>query len=278
MFIRAFRRRRIVSIRVLRIGARDGHELPRESIADDLRAYLSMCIRSTDIREHFTIGRASALGAIEPCVCGAWSLLLRWARMNPCPQPSRRIARTARFNAACISSCEGDRDRRRRQHEVSRQRGRAVREGMVGGGDAASSRSPADAARARRRRTRSSPVSWDERPRSDRVGVSRDAGRVRPRCRRRVRRRIADQREGVPAGKVRARGARHGEHRLQRPVLHVVGGRRRHERAGRRSRPAVSTRRHSAMPKRFCSSAATWRRRCRRSCGTSRRSSATAAR
>ena len=41
---------------------------------------------------------------------------------------------------------------------------------------------------------------------------------------RRVRRRRPDQREGVPAGQVRPRGAAHRQHRLQRPLLHGVGG------------------------------------------------------
>ena len=46
---------------------------------------------------------------------------------------------------------------------------------------------------------------------------------------RRVRRRLAHQREGLPARQVRARRARHREHRLQRPLLHVLGGRGRDE-------------------------------------------------
>ena len=64
----------------------------------------------------------------------------------------------------------------------------------------------------------------------------RDTGqRARPRRGRRVRRRLAHQREGLPARQVRARRARHGQHRLQRPLLHVVGG------GGRAPAPSAST-------------------------------------
>ena len=93
------------------------------------------------------------------------------------------------------------------------------------------------------------PVSWEIA--IDRIAsaIRRDAGEVRPRCGRRVRRRLADQREGLSAGEVRARCPGHIERRLQRPLLHVVGCSRRVEGVRHRSRPAVSARRHSRVPK-----------------------------
>ena len=89
------------------------------------------------------------------------------------------------------------------------------------------------------------PVVVGDRDRQNRIRDSRDAGEVRPRCGRRVRRRLADQREGLSAGEVRARCPGHIEHRLQRPLLHVFGCSRRVEGVRHRSRPAVSARRHS---------------------------------
>ena len=54
-------------------------------------------------------------------------------------------------------------------------------------------------------------------------------------CRGGLRRRVADHREVLPARQVRARGARHAAHRLQRPPLHGLG---RHGlQAGVRRRP-----------------------------------------
>ena len=51
------------------------------------------------------------------------------------------------------------------------------------------------------------------------------AAQVRARRDRRVRRRLAHQREGLSARQVRPRRPAHAEHRLQRPLLHVVGRR-----------------------------------------------------
>ena len=56
-------------------------------------------------------------------------------------------------------------------------------------------------------------------------------GGARPRRLRRADRRVADQREGLPDGQVRARRRAHGEHRLQRPALHGVGRRPRRRRS-----------------------------------------------
>ena len=129
--------------------------------------------------------------------------------------------------------------------------------GMVGGGHAAPSRSPADAARPRCKRMRwCRCVGRGARP--DRFGDS-------------ARRKRAYGRDAVGVfgggsltnekayllGKFARVGARHGEHRLQRPVLHVVGGGGASRAFGHRSRPAVSARRYSACARRFCSSAAT---------------------
>ena len=57
-----------------------------------------------------------------------------------------------------------------------------------------------------------------------RAPPARDPGEARPGRRRGLRRRVADHREVLPARQVRARGARHAAHRLQRPALHGVGG------------------------------------------------------
>ncbi len=55
------------------------------------------------------------------------------------------------------------------------------------------------------------------------AAAARAPGEVRQGCRGGLRRRLAHHREGVPAGQVRARGAGHPAHRLQRPALHGVG-------------------------------------------------------
>ena len=100
------------------------------------------------------------------------------------------------------------------------------------------------------------PVSWEVALGRDRRTVSRGPGEIRRRRRRRLRRRLADQREGLSARQVRARRARHREHRLQRPLLHVVGrGRGQRARsasiAGCRSRSRTSR----SASRRSCSSA-----------------------
>ena len=108
--------------------------------------------------------------------------------------------------------------------EVPGQQGRPVRQRVDGRGDARASRSAAHAAGAQRRGALV-PVDVGRRARSaSPTRIRRRAGAARARCGRRLRRRLADQRKGLPARQVRARRARHREHRLQRPLLHVVGG------------------------------------------------------
>ena len=128
------------------------------------------------------------------------------------------------------------------------------------------SRSPADAARARNGR-QDEPARAGElgrRPRTRRPPLHRNPDALRSRRGRRVRRRFADQREGVSARQVRPGGARHVEHRLQRPLLHVVRGRGGDDGVRARSRVAVSAARTSRTPRRFCWPAPTSPRRCRR--------------
>ena len=91
---------------------------------------------------------------------------------------------------------------------------------------------------------------------------------ARPRGRRGVRRGRPDQREGVHAGQVRPGRAAHAVHRLQRPVLHVVGGCR-PPTAPSGSTAASPSRSPTSGARMPCSSSArTRRRRCRRSSST----------
>ena len=132
---------------------------------------------------------------------------------NESGRPSARRPGAGRYGGA------GRAARRR-----ARQPGRAVPEGLDGRG-AAHRPGPADpAAGAAHGTVRWSPCTWDEA--LDRVAAAfaadpraqHGAGR-----RRGVRRRRADQREGLPARQVRPGRAAARAHRLQRPVLHVVG-------------------------------------------------------
>ena len=110
--------------------------------------------------------------------------------------------------------------RSKRPDTVPGQRGRAVRKGRERGRAAASGVAADHAAAAGRARRRAAAgvVAGGAGP--GRVGTRFTAtGRGGG-----VRRRLADQREGLPARQVRAGGARDVEDRLQRPVLHVVGG------------------------------------------------------
>ena len=66
------------------------------------------------------------------------------------------------------------------------------------------------------------------------------------------------------------------QHRLQRPVLHVVGRRGRHPRVRDRPRPAVPARRHRRRPTCSSSSAATRPTRCRPRCSSSTRAASAA--
>ncbi len=149
---------------------------------------------------------------------------------------------------------------------LPRQQGRPVREGLDGARDARASGTAADAAHPHAPRDRSNPRRWDDALDliAQRFGEIADA--LRAGRRRRVRRRRAHEREVVPARQVRARRARHLEHRLQRPVLHVVGRGRVDNGVRPRSRTAVSARRTSRRPPSSCLPAPTSPRRCRRSC------------
>jgi hypothetical protein len=122
------------------------------------------------------------------------------------------------------------------------------------------------------------PASWQGAIDQDRIGDSIDAGGLRPRRGWRVRWRVADQREGVSAWKVRACRAGHVERRLQRPILHVVGCGWGVEGIRSRSRAPISPRGHSARRNHPAHGRESRRRRCLPSCGTSRLNSATAAR
>ena len=70
------------------------------------------------------------------------------------------------------------------------------------------------------------PIDWDAALDRTAREIQRIQSALRTRRLRRADRRLADQREGVPDGQVRARGRADRQHRLQRPALHGVGGRR----------------------------------------------------
>ena len=150
------------------------------------------------------------------------------------------VLRAAMRNASFERERRG---RRARQREVSREPRRPVREGMDGRRHARTRRPAARAAGTRRQRpTRSGELGRGAQSRRGRL--QQDSDPIRERCGRGVRQRRADQREGVSRRQVRPRRPGHGQHRLQRTVLHVVGGRRRRARVRDRSRPALSARRH----------------------------------
>ena len=121
---------------------------------------------------------------------------------------------------------EGRQDRRLRAvGGVPVQQGEALPQGREALHAGRASGSPADAARPRR----GARLPADRLGHGARSNGARDPahpGRVRPRRLRGADRRVADEREGLPDGQVRARGRAHGQHRLQRPALHGVGGRR----------------------------------------------------
>ena len=113
--------------------------------------------RTADPRTARDPGRISrmcagcALAALT-LAAGAWALLRRqWSR-NSQWKRSPRTVRTARCSAACILSGTPDSGVVHGEREVSRQQGRAVREGLVGRRDARASRAPARAAGPRRGR------------------------------------------------------------------------------------------------------------------------------
>ncbi len=101
--------------------------------------------------------------------------------------------------------------------------------------------------RGRRRAPRAGQLGGGARLR--RRAAAGDPRRARPRGAGGVRQRRAHQREGLPARQVRAPRAAHAEHRLQRPLLHGLGGGRPEPGLRHRSRAAVSGQRHRARPK-----------------------------
>ena len=134
-----------------------------------------------------------------------------------------RIARTARCSAACIVGTTR-RARRSPATRASRSTSGAL---CVKGWTAAGDVDHPDGCARRSSATptaRLVPASWDDALDRIAVGFSDIQARHGARRGRRLRQRLADQREGLPPRQVRPRRARHREHRLQRPLLHVVGG------------------------------------------------------
>ena len=139
--------------------------------------------------------------------------------------------------------CRGCRDPARdgRRPRLPHESRRTVQEGLDLGGAAPRTLPPRRPARAgRRRRVPRGELGRRARPRRG-VAARHPLG-ARRRRGRRVRRRRAHEREGLPARQVRAARARHEPHRLQRPLLHVVG------RGGRQ--PRVRDRPRAAVPAR----------------------------
>ena len=209
-----------------------------------LRSYLSTTSFSSDIREHFEIGTRRLAG---PCdtMCGARSLLWSAARMDPVTTAVSTHCPYCALQCGMDVTCDGDRI------EIAGNKRFPVNEGglcLKGWTAAETIRHPERLLSPLVRNAAGTlePASWQSA--IDRIAsaIRCDAGGLRPRCGRRVRRRVADQREGVSAGKVRACRAGHVERRLQRPILHVVGCGRSVEGLRSRSRPSVSARRHSA--------------------------------
>ena len=160
------------------------------------------------------------------------------------------------------------------QRTVSGEQRRTVRQGLDRGGDARASGSPARAARPRHRRPLAA-GHLGRGARRDRRRIQPDPAPPRTRRGRRLRQRLADEREGVPARQVRARRARH----VATSTTTAASACRRRRRPANR---AFGIDRGLPFPlddiprrrRRSCWSAATPPRRCRRSCSTSRRSSA----
>ena len=121
------------------------------------------------------------------------------------------------------------------------------------------------------------PATWDEALSRIARRIHEGSAELRTRRRRRVRRRLADQRESLPAGQVRARRA--AAHRTSTTTAASACRPQPRLRHGRSASIAACRFRWPIFrrPTRSCWSAATSPRRCRRSCGTSRRSKRTAA-
>ena len=151
---------------------------------------------------------------------------------------------------------------------VSRQQGGALHQGLHLERDARASGPPANPARAHHD-GKAGPASWDEA--LDRIASSVRATQESygPRRGRRLRRRVADEREGLPARQVRTRRLGTREHRLQRPLLHVARRRAAIKAFGVDRGlpfPVEDIARGGRDPARR---RATRRKRCRRSCSTS---------
>ena len=124
---------------------------------------------------------------------------------------------------------------------------RAVLEGLVVHRAARPPRAAPPPAGPRRARRPDQPPGRGHLGRRPRPGGRRHRAhpaRARPRRRRLLRRRIADQRAGLPVRQVRPRRPAHQRHRLQRPVLHELGRRCGQPRLRPRPRDAVPAQRH----------------------------------
>ena len=124
---------------------------------------------------------------------------------------------------------------------------------------------------------RTSPLvesTWDDGARPAGRRDRAHPGRARPRRRRLLRRRLADQRAGLPVRQVRPGRAAHQRHRLQRPLLHVLGRGRGQPGVRPRPRHAVPARATSPPPTSSSWWAATRPTPCRRPCSTSTRAAA----
>ena len=136
-----------------------------------------------------------------------------------------------------------------RRQQFSRQQRGALRQRVVGSRHPGPSRSAAQSADAQcTRRVGRHHLGGSARSRGP--GHPARAGTSRRGRGRRLRQRRVDERESLPARQVRARGAAHGEHRLQRALLHVLGGCGSDPRIRPRSRPSIPARGHRARERR----------------------------
>ena len=181
--------------------------------------------------------------------------------LDACPPPPSPQSATARRRDGAhdadplpllLPAVRHERDRRRppgdpRAGRLPDQQGRPVLQGLVVHRAARPPRAAAPPAGPRDARRPHQPAGRDHLGRRPRPAGRRDRahpGALRPRRRRLLRRRVADQRAGLPVRQVRPRRAAHQRHRLQRPVLHVLG--RGRGQPGVRARPghAVPAERH----------------------------------
>ena len=100
-------------------------------------------------------------------------------------------------------------------------------------------------------------------------GIERRAAQARPGRGGSFRRRKTDQREGLPAGKIRSRRVAHFADRLQRSVLHVLGRGCVHQGIRSGSRASLSLGGYPQARHDSSESAAISRKPCRRSCSIS---------